>query len=319
MMRTTTMRIPSLLGGAVLAGGMLAGALSLSDAPRAFAAADLSVTIAESAGTIGVGEQMTYTITMRNQGDEAAAGILMRANFFNAAAASIIEQPAGQPDCAFQPRTDADLAANRRRLECPGQILQPGATPAVVRVRVTAPAEAGTLRVTARADAANTVNESGTGDEGNNTALQTTTVINRPDLAVIELDGPEEATAFGTNLSYRVRVRNQGEGVATNVRVEVRRSANLAMDFTSVNIAGNAFGFDCTMRSPGFLAPLQIECTGGRLDPNETLTLNITGRTGAIVPFTTSSGNVVAEVDPDNQIRETRENNNRRSAGLTVR
>lgn len=292
-------RMVTWLGGSAIAASMLWAGL-LGGASAAFADANMTVGIDESASTVGVGETVTYTFPVRNQGTSGTANVVFTATIQNATF---------QPGSLSQPGVDrfedgCVLQNNNTRVRCFGGFFDDGDQGSIL-VRATAPAQAGQIRVDASVTSGTDSDENPAG----NSSIEFTTVIVRPDLRVYDIDGPSAVSDF-VNDEYIVRVRNESGSTATGVRLRIR-SESLPWDFTAVEVLDDASNFHCTLvRTLSFLTP-EVECTGGALSVAESARIRISVRTTNVVGA--GSGRIRAVIDPANTIRESNESNNSRN------
>ena len=164
--------------------------------------ADLAVTKADSPDPINVGQNLTYTVVVTNNGPNTASGVSLSdplpAGVAFVSANSTVgtcSQAAGTVTCAI-----GSLAS--------------GASAAITIVVTVQPGPGRTLPNTATASA------TGSSDPvpGNDSGTATTTVNPNADLAVSKSDSPDPVTV-GSNLTYTVTVTNQGPDPAASVTV----------------------------------------------------------------------------------------------------
>lgn len=231
--------------------------------------ADLSVTKTDSPDPVLVSTNITYTVTVRNNGPDPATGIVLTDTLD--AAVTYVSDTGGCNTAALPVITCAlaDLAS--------------GAS-AIVTVVVAAPAVAGTVTNTADVTAAEA-----DANLTNNTASASTTVNTvQADVSITKTDSPDPQ-GVGGNITYTVTVSNAGPDPATNVALTDTLSG-AATTFVSVTSAGN------TCNSAGFPA---ITCTMGTIasGTSETVTIVVTATAAGTVTNTASS--TATEPDPN--------------------
>lgn len=161
-------------------------------------AADLGVSVTDSADPVTGGSSMSYTVTVTNAGPDSATAGSVPLTMTNGTMT-------GATSAAFTctgTTTNKTCAANTT--------LAPGTT--TITVNVTAPASSGIMSLSATAS-------SSTGDPNgaNNSASQTTNVGENTDLSITK-SGPS-SVASGANVAYTITVTNNGTADATNVVV----------------------------------------------------------------------------------------------------
>jgi uncharacterized repeat protein (TIGR01451 family) len=166
-------------------------------------AADLSLTKTDSPDPAVVGELLTYTLTVTNNGPSGASGVIIRdtlpANATFVSASSGCTESAGVVTCNV-----GDLASG-------------ASVSREIAVRPTAP---GALN-----NEATVTSDTADPNEGNDTATATTQV-NAAELSISKTDSPDPVT-YGNDLTYEVSVNNNGPASATNVQVTGRLPNNV--------------------------------------------------------------------------------------------
>lgn len=207
-------------------------------------AADLSVVINSSPDPVFADEQLTYTITVTNNGPDMATGVTLTDTL--PANVSFIASP------------DCQLVGNM--VTCTPVSLASGAS-TTFTISVT-PTIEGTVT--------NTVSVAGLVSDPNltnNTATATTTVLPSAQLVVSITDSPDPAP-FGGAVTYTVTVTNHGPSTATNV-VLVNSPAPLEIDDSAIVLSQGSF--TRTRR------PFEITCNFGTLASGASATATITG------------------------------------------
>lgn len=246
---------------------------------------------------------LTYTLVVGNTGIQDASNVLVRDPL-----------PAGVvfDNCVVPAGSTCGVDANNVFTANLSTVAHQSTV--TVTIVCAAPAQTGTITNTATVDPNNAIFE---GDETNNTATQTTTVITGIDLTIAKFDsGPNDPAGFdpiatsGTE-TYVILVNNLGTQDASNIRVRDTLPSNTV--FRDVQ---SDHGFTC-----GFANGI-VECIGGAIkgtnsnnyvpgtgnNGNPPDTAKITIRIFA-QPFAGVMHNEV-RVDPLNEIAEADETNN---------
>lgn len=297
---TKQQHITKWLGAGVLSLGLLAGSLGFAAHPAA-AEADMNVSFTNPAATIGVGEELTYTLRVRNQGTNGTAEVALNLSASGGATILGVSQP-GADRFENGCQVTSDTAAR-----CTGGFFGPNVE-GQVALRVRAPQTPGEIRLRAR------VNR-GTDDRNplDGFAQAETTVIIRPDLRVTDIDGPS-AVGDAASGSYVVTVRNSGGSLASNVRLVVR-SENLPLDFFQVDVLDEGSNFNCALTETLSFQTPRVTCTGGSLSAGESARVRIRARTSNVIG--SGSGVIRATIDPNNAIQESNEGNNSRTHAVS--
>jgi uncharacterized repeat protein (TIGR01451 family) len=195
---------------AIVATGFAVNALGLVGVPTS----DLSVTKTDSPDPVAVGQELTYALTVTNNGPDDATGVMLTdslpANVTFQSASSGCVHATGTVTCSL-----GDLAN--------------GAT-ATVEIRVT-PQSEGTITDTASVEGDQTDL-----DTTDNTVSEDTTVspipVGQADLSVTKTDSPDPV-AVGQELTYTLTVTNNGPGDATGVMLTDSLPANVTFQSAS--------------------------------------------------------------------------------------
>ncbi len=245
---------------------------------------DLSVTKTDSPDPVTGGNDVTYTVTVTNNGPDDATGVtvtdtldqtvtLVSANFNQGSPCT----SAGTPvvvTCVL-----GDLAANN---SAPGTIV------------VTTPV------VTVNSGIANAVSVAGNEEDpdmANNTAQQGTTVLPeagpaQADLAITKMDNPDPVFSGGPELTWSITVDNNGPDAATGVTV----TDTLPAGVTFVSATASAGQCDAAPDTSG-----NLSCGLGDLaaDGNATVTIVVTPDAVTDATIITNTASVTAsEEDP---------------------
>ncbi len=162
------------------------------------ASADLAISKADSPDPVAVSQNLTYTLTVINNGPNTATGVTVTDTI--PASTTFASASSGQGSCS---------QANGV-VTCTLGSIGIGATATATIVVV--PTTTGTISNTA-----SVFSNENDPNTGNNSSTATTTV-NPPsaDLSITKTDSPDPV-AVGTNLTYTIAVRNNGPSTATGV------------------------------------------------------------------------------------------------------
>ncbi len=246
--------------------------------------ADLSVTITDSPDPAQAGGNLTYTITVTNNGTIAATGVQLQdvlpanTTFVSFAA------PAGWT-------TNTPAAGATGTVTATIGTLAAGSGPQTFTLVVRATGTAGGTTVTNTA----TVSSSADPTPANNTAAAATTVVAAADVAVTVTGAASGVVTAGTQATYTVVVTNNGPSAVTGVNLTTALPAALSgVTFTATG-AGGATGF--TASGAGSLAETLSLPAGasvtytivGTVGAGATGTLNVSAT--AAVPATITDAN----------------------------
>jgi hypothetical protein len=295
----------SVMVGAVVGFGMLAGSLGPGTVPSASAqtvqASDLRLTIASSTAKIGLNEEVTFTYTMRNDGNLNAGASRMAGTVDNAVQLTITQQPGnGNPNCTV----------NGTAVECPGLVLLAGQA-VTMKVKAKAPNTPGFVTARGTMDVDDQVPEP---NVVNNTDAEAVTVFERPDLTVA-VSGPSQVGG-GQQVEYLMTVTNLGGETEPAKPVKAKFNSSFDTNYLSLQFVGASRGFSCQIKEPVFARNF-VECTGGQLDKDESMTVKIIAIVKKQLFGGNAAGTIDGVVDPDNAIVESKENNNADSQTIT--
>jgi uncharacterized repeat protein (TIGR01451 family)/CSLREA domain-containing protein len=204
-------------------------------------AADLSVTQTDSPDPIKVGNNLTYTLQVVNNGPSSATGVILTDTL--PANVNFVSVTSSQGSCSLVTTVTCNLGT-----------LASGASATVSLIvqPTTAGAITNTVNVTSSQFDLNTAN---------NFSAQGTTVDPAADLSVTQLDFPDPVTV-GANLTYLLTVTNNGPSQATGVTLTDTLPTNVT--FVSVTASqGN-----CSLTTG-------VNCTLNTLAPGATVTVTI--------------------------------------------
>ena len=163
--------------------------------------ADLSLTKTDSPDPVGVGEDLTYTLTLTNDGPSNAQNVVVTDTL-----------PAGVTFVSATPSVGS-CSRSGVTLTCTLGTVSAGATPSIsVVVRPDAGSE-GTI--TNSATVSSTTSDP---DSGDRSPSVDTTVQPRADVSISKTDGPDPVVA-GDQVTYTLAIANAGPSTATGVTV----------------------------------------------------------------------------------------------------
>jgi uncharacterized repeat protein (TIGR01451 family) len=232
---------------------------SATDTDTLTPSADVSVTKTDSPDPVIAGNNLTYTITVTNNGPSDAQSLsLSDAVPANTTLVSVTT-PSGWT------RTDAVPNGGTGTLTFtrPTQAASASSIFTVV-VNVTA----GTANGTTISNTANVSSTTADPTPGNNSATATTLVQNNADLAISKQRSPSGTIDAGTNVTYTIQFTNNGPAPASNVTV----SDTLPTDVTVVS-QSNPAGWTCNTIPVGGTGT--ITCTKASMANGESATLTV--------------------------------------------
>jgi uncharacterized repeat protein (TIGR01451 family) len=191
------------------------------------ATADLAVTLIDSPDPVQVGDNLTYTATVTNNGPAAATGVTLTDTL-----------PAGVTFVSATP-TQGSCVNSSGAVTCSIGALANSAS-ATVTIVVT-PTATGTITNTVNV-AANLTDD----NPSNNSASQTTTVNPKADLSIAKTDSPDPATT-GHNLTYTITVTNHGPSNAAGVTVSDTLPAGVAFVSASSGCSNSSGTVTCNL------------------------------------------------------------------------
>ena len=218
--------------------------------------ADLAVTKTDSLDPVATGEQLTYTVTVVNNGPDTS--ITARLDDTLPAGTVFVSATPGQGTCPY------DLATHT--VNCALGNLSNGASVSVTIV-VTAGAP-GTISNTAIAYSP----ISGDPNSANNSDTETTVVAGpSADLAITKADAPDPVVT-GQQVTYTLTARNNGPDAVGGVRIEDSLSASGATFVSATASQGT-----CTHSTATNL----VSCAVGTMASGATVTATIIVTSGA--------------------------------------
>lgn len=224
---------------------------------------DLALSKADSPDPVVAGEQLTYTLTVSNDGPSTAQNVVVTDMLSDDVTIDSVSGSGGASCTAGVPGDPAAPAT------CSFGSLAPGGSETMT-ILVTVLADTlGTIHNDARA-----TNDHLDPDNSNDTATVATQVNGESDLAVAKADFPDPATA-GDGLSYQLTLVNHGP--STSHGVVVRDSLPDEVVFESATIA-NADGTCVLLDTP----PNTVSCELATVHPNALDPVVITIETGVL-------------------------------------
>lgn len=203
---------------------------------------DLRITKSDSPDPVHAGQQMTYTVTVSNDGPNTASSVTVTdtlpAGVTFLSSAPSCTNAAGTLTCAL------------------GQLLPGQSVPLVIQVGIPPGFPSGTITNTATVAAANQFDP----NPGNNTATATTTVGSRADLAVTKVCKPDKPASAGIPGYCDIHVDNLGPSDATSV--ELTDVLTSATPFEVVGVTVTPSG-SCAPTGAGPATGITITCDLG--------------------------------------------------------
>ncbi|MCW2924130.1 MAG: hypothetical protein JWM98_1534 [Thermoleophilia bacterium] len=229
-------------------------------------ARNLGVTVADSPDPALVGSDVTYTVSVTNNGPGTATGV-----------ASTTVLPAGTTFKAAGTSVNCTNAAGT--VTCDFASVASGATVMATIVATTTTSGSKGAVTTVAGNEADTVS-------ANDTATATTTVNPVADVGVTIADSPDPVVLGGT-ISYSIVVTNNGPSAATNVAV----SDTLPAGLTLQSVVAGA-GTSCVASTP-----TSISCTVTSIASGATATITASVATGQAGSISTTVSVAGSETD----------------------
>jgi uncharacterized repeat protein (TIGR01451 family) len=226
--------------------------------------ADLAITKTDSPDPVSVGRNLTYTITVTNNGPYPATGVTTTDSLPNGV--TFVSANATQGSCGGTATVTCNMGS-----------LAKGASATVTIVVI--PSAAGGISNTATV----TANEFDP-DLSNNSATQGTTVT-LADVSLTKTDSPDPVTV-GSNLTYTITVRNGGPSTATGVTMTDALPAGVTF-VSATPSQGNCNG------------TATVTCNLGSLSNGGSAIVTIVVKPTAAGTITNTASVSAAETDPD--------------------
>ncbi len=257
---------------------------SATDTDTLVASADLAVTMTDSPDPVVAGTNLTYTVTVVNNGPSDAQGVsislpLPAGTTFVSATPSAggVCNATSPVVCTWAGPSDQNSrSANFSRLA-------PTVTRTVTIVVLVSPAQVGNLSATVTASSATTDPV-----PGNNSATATTVVQGQADLSITLTDSPDPVTA-GSNLTYVATLTNGGVSDAQNASI----SLPLPAGTTFVSATPSAGG-TCNAASPVVCTWAGATASGG----TRTVTIVVTVSPAQVAGLSATATASSATTDP---------------------
>lgn len=245
--------------------------------------ADLALTKTGTPNPVLAGNNLTYTITVTNNGPATATNVSMKDTFPANTSFVSITTPGGwacpAPSAGVQTCTNASVAANAT-----------ATFTLVLKVTV------GTVPGTALTNSA-TVSSSSTTDptNANNTATSTSNVASptQSDVAILKTASPEPVDQ-GTNLTYTLQVTNNGPAVATGVAVTDVLPAEVT--FSSVSIPASQGSCSYTVATTTVSCTLSNMNVGGLV----IITINVNAASFSSATLSSNTATVTSTTSDPN-------------------
>jgi uncharacterized protein len=252
-----------------------------------FQISDLSVTKVDTPDPVTAGNNLTYTITVTNNGPDAAANASLEDTL--PTGTTFVSLPAVAGWSCTTPAVGAG-----GMVSCSNPSFAVGSAVFTLTVAVDPSVTSGTV-LTNTATATSTT---GDGNPGNESGTATTTVAASADLSVTKVDTPDPVTA-GANLTYTVTVTNGGPSSAASVSL----SDTLPAGTTFVSLASPG-GWSCTTPTVG--AGGTVSCSNPSLAAGSavfTLTVAVgPGVTaGTVTMNTATASSATSDPNPGNE------------------
>lgn len=253
-----------------------------------FQTADLAVTKVDTPDPVIAGTNLTYTITVTNNGPDAAA---------NASWSDTL--PAGTVFVSLPAVTGwsctTPALGTGGTVSCSNPSFAVGSSVFTLTVAVSPSVAAGTVL----SNTATATSDTGEGNPGNESATATTTVATSADLSVTKVEDSDPVTA-GTNLTYTITVSNAGPSYAASVTL----SDPLPAGTTFQGISWPT-GWSCT--SPAIGTNGTVSCsTASLVAPGGAMITIVAGvdvgvANGTVLTNTATVSSSTAEANPGNE------------------
>lgn len=234
--------------------------------------ADVSITKTASPQPVTAGNQITYTLTARNNGPNPAAGVQV-----------VDTLPAGVTYVSSNPSAGSCAAAGQTVTCDLGTIANNGTV--TIPVVVTVP---GGSTATSLTNVARITTTTSDPVPGNNNASATSTVVRQADMALTKSASPTSPVP-GTNVTYTLTATNNGASRATGVTITDTLPASLIVR------SATSGGATCTITGS------EVSCDAGGLDPGQSVTVTVVAGVppdAGAVPLTNSARVTSSTPDP---------------------
>jgi uncharacterized repeat protein (TIGR01451 family) len=247
------------------------GAFRFSDCGTVAGSADLSITKSDNPDPVTAGNNLTYTLTVSNDGPSTATGVTV-----------VDTLPSGVTFVSASPSVGSFTIVAGVVTWNVGNLAAAGSATLTIVVNVN-PQTTGQL-----VNSATVSSQTSDTDSSNNSASETTTVNAVADLTLSKTDSPDPVLA-GNDLTYSLVVGNSGPSTAVNVVV----TDTLPAGTTLVSAVGGTGSTVCAEVQLGV-----VSCDVGSLDPGETRTIFITVHVASSVPTGTILTDTASATSP---------------------
>jgi uncharacterized repeat protein (TIGR01451 family) len=246
--------------------------------------ADVAITKTASPEPVTAGNQVTYTLSVRNNGPNPAAGV------------QVVDTLPGGVTYVSSVPSSGSCNVSGQTLTCGLGTIANGAT-GTVTVVVRVPPGSDATSVTNVASVTTTTSDP---DTTNNNASATSTIVRQADMALTKSVTPTNP-APGTDVTYTLTATNNGASRAAGVTVTDTLPSSLA-----VRSATSTVG-TCTVTGS------QVSCAAGGLDPTETVRVTVV----ASVPANASTATLTNSARVTSSTADPTPGNNAASASIT--
>lgn len=246
-------------------------------------AADLSITKTDSPDPVVAGTDLTFTITITNNGPSAATNVVA-SDLLPATLSLVSVSGSGGATC------NAGIPGSVPT-SCAFGTLANGASRTMTVVTRVDPSVAAGSVITNNAGVSS---DTADNNNSNNLATTTTLVIASADLSITKTDSPDPVFA-GANLTYVLTVTNSGPSWARNVVVSDTLPGSVT--FLSASISGGSGGVCSALGG----SPTVVQCNLGDIENSGIRVITLQTQVASSVPHGTSISNTasVASTTPD--------------------
>ncbi|MDN5803832.1 MAG: hypothetical protein L0H26_04465, partial [Microlunatus sp.] len=244
--------------------------------------ADLAITKASAPTSQAAGGQVTYTLTVTNNGPNTGTNLVATDTL-----------PSGATYVRSNPPSGTTCSVSRQTVTCRTESLAVGSTLAIPIVADLDP----TAAVASLVDQASITADTADDVTSNNTATATTAITRNADLVATKT-APPNATA-GSSITYTLGVRNAGPSTATSTTL----TDGLPVGLTLVSLEPSAGS--CSESGA------TVICNLGTLAPSATARVTVTARilpafTGTSLANEMTASSSTPDANPDNNVATAR-------------
>ena len=248
-----------------------------------FPVADLAVTKVDTPDPVTAGTNLTYTITVTNNGPDAAASAAWSDTLPAVTPFVSLSAVAGW-SC-----TTPAVGAAGGKVSCSKPSFAVGSAVFTLTVGVYPGVAAGTVLT----NTATATSATGDGNPGNESGTATTTVAASADLSVTKVDTPDPVAA-GADLTYTITVTNAGPSGAASVSL----ADTLPAGTTFVSLSSSLGGWACT--TPAVGAGGTVSCSNASIGPGSTVfTLKVAVDPATVAGTVIANTATVSSATPD--------------------